>query len=305
MKTVYIIILHYSNLKDTLACIDSCLKLKTGNFNLKIILVDNNPGVDLKGKIAKKILQKIEIIVNKKNYGFAQGNNIGIKRAMEKRADYLLILNNDTVVDKNLLIQLFKVLEKNQHINIVSPKIYFAPGYEFHKERYNDQEKGKVIWYAGGHIDWNNIYASHLGVNEVDRGQYDRLKLTDFATGCCMLVKKEVFSKTGFFNQKYFLYWEDVAFCQKAKQAGFSSYYCPQGFIYHKNAVSSSVGSELQDYYQTRNRLLFGWHYAGLRVKLNLVKQSLLRLFKGRKWEKRGIVDFYRANFGKGSFKYQ
>ncbi|MFC1711846.1 glycosyltransferase family 2 protein [Patescibacteria group bacterium] len=302
MKSIYTIILHYSNFQNTVDCIKSCLKVRKDGLSLKILLVNNNPQEKLEKKIESQF-REVEIIENSKNYGFAKGNNIGIRNALKKGADYFLLLNNDTVVSKDFLIQLIKAFKENKQISIASPKIYFAPGFEFHKERYSEKEKGKVIWYAGGKIDWKNIYASHVGVNKVDKDQFNSLGPTDFATGCCMFIKKQVFEKTGLFDHKYFLYWEDVDFCQRAKKQGFQVFYCPQSHIYHKNAESSFVGSQLQDYYQTRNRLLFGLKYGSVKVKISLVKQSMQRLFKGRQWEKKGIVDFYTRNFGRGRFK--
>jgi GT2 family glycosyltransferase len=151
-------------------------------------------------------------------------------------------------------------------------------------------------------MDWSNIYASHVGVDEVDKGQYNKMGITDFATGCCMLIKSSVFRKVGLLNEKYFLYWEDIDFCVRAKKKKILSFYCPQAFIFHKNAESSSVGSNIQDYYQTRNRLLFGFYYAAYKVKASLFKQSIKRLITGRKWEKKGIVDFYLNRFYKQGF---
>ncbi|GAG55887.1 unnamed protein product, partial [marine sediment metagenome] len=160
-----------------------------------------------------------------------------------------------------------------------------------------------VIWYAGSRMDWENVLASHRGVDEVDIGRYQRMEETDFATGCCMLVKREVFEKIGLFDKKYFLYWEDNDFSQRAKKAGFKVYFAPEAVIWHKNAGSSKSGSFLHDYYLTRNRLLFAFKYASLRAKIALIKESIIKLFKGRKWEKKGIIDFYLGRFGKGGWK--
>ncbi len=217
-----------------------------------------------------------------KNLGYAGGNNLGIKKALKDKADFIFLINNDTILDQKILIELIKASSLNKEIGILAPKIYFAPGYEFHQERYQKKDKGKVIWYAGGLIDWQNIIAFHRGVDEVESGQYDFSCPTDFASGCAMLIKKEVFRKVGFFDERYFLYLEDVDFCLKAQRKGFKIIFVPQAKLWHANAGSSQVGGPLHDYYLTRNRLLFGFKYARFRTKMALIRESLRILLKGR-----------------------
>lgn len=300
MTKVFIIILHFKGLKHTRDCLKSLRKLKTENIEVQIVLVDNNSrdAVKLKKAIKKLSKLKIKLIENKKNLGFAKGNNVGIRYALKNKADYLLILNNDTLVHEDTLAGLIKFAKKDEKIGIVSPLIYFAPGFEFHKKRYKKSDLGKVIWYAGGIIDWKNILARHRGVDEIDIGRYEKAVKTGFATGCCMLIKKQVFDSIGLFNPKYFLYWEDIDLSQRAKNKDFKIYFCPQAILWHKNATSTGSGGFLHDYYLTRNRLLFGLKYASFKVKASLIKESLVKLVKGRKGEKRGIIDFWRLKFG-------
>ena len=185
----------------------------------------------------------------------------------------------------------------------MAPRFIFAPGFEFHKDRYKKEERGKVIWFAGGMIDWKNIHGHHRGVDEVDHGQYDRIWEADFITGCCLAARRQVFEKIGLLDRRYFLYYEDLDFCQRAKRAGFKILYIPAAFLWHQNAGSAEgSGSNLQDYYISRNRLLFGLRYAPLRTKLALARESLVNLFSGRPWQKRGILDFYLGKFGKGNY---
>lgn len=278
----------------------SLAKIQTQGLIVTTIVVDNGS----KNQDLKKIKQskfKFKLIENKQNLGFSQGNNVGIQYALSEKADYVLLLNNDTLVRPNFLTNLVKSSQKNK-ADIASPKIYFASGFEFHKKRYKKSQQGKVIWYAGGQMDWLNILASHRGVDEVDQGQYDQGGATDFATGCCMLINKKVFSQIGFLDPKYFLYWEDNDFCQRAKQKSFKVFYLPQSIIWHKNAGSSAVGSQLHDYYLTRNRLLFGFRYASLKSKMALLKQSVTQFFFGRQAEKKAVLDFYLNKLGKGKF---
>ena len=266
-------------------------------------MVDNGSDEKFETKNPELKTGELKIIRSEKNLGFAGGNNIGIKHAVENGADYILILNNDTIADQNLLQGLLNVLEKDKTIGIVGPKIYFAEGFEFHKKRYKKTELGKVIWYAGGIMDWKNITGCHRGVDEVDSGQYEEEAETGFVSGCCMLIRREVFEKIGFFDEKYFLYYEDSDFNQKARNSGYKIIYSPKAILWHKNAGSAGgSGSILQDYYITRNRLLFGLRYAPLRSKLSLIKESFKLAIKGRPWQKRGVIDFYLGRLGKGSY---
>jgi len=301
MKKVGIVILHYKGIEDTIQCLDSVLNAEDKGLEIKLFLVNNRPGERLSKHIVKT--SKITILNSSENTGFAGGNNLGIKRALSWKADYLVLLNNDTRISKNLLINLVKQAGKSEKIGLVSPKIYFEKGYEFHKDRYKKDQLGKVIWYAGGKIDWQNMLGKHIGVDEIDKGQFDKEKEIDFATGCCLLVKKEVFERIGLFDNRLFLYQEDLDFSIRARKAEYQILYSPKAYLWHKNSVSSGTGSALHDYYLIRNRLLIGWRYAPLRTKLALFRESCKRLFTGRKWEKIGIKDFYLGRLGKGSYE--
>jgi GT2 family glycosyltransferase len=119
-----------------------------------------------------------------------------------------------------------------------------------------------------------------------------------------MAVKKEVFEKVGFLNEKYFLYYEDNEYSQRVKRTGYKVVYTPKAVLWHKNAGSAGgSGSNLQDYYITRNRLLFGLAYAPLKARLALLRESFKLLIAGRYWQKRGVLDFYLRKFNKGSYK--
>jgi len=299
---IFSIVLNYKDKKNTIECLKSLLKIQTNGFVHEVLMVDNGSNDGSVGAVEKDF-KDVKVIKNKKNLGFAGGNNKGIEYALEKDAGLCLIVNNDTIVEENFLVQLIKLMEENKKIGIVSPKIYFAAGFEYHKKRYKKNEQGKVIWYAGGKMDWNNMLAKHIGVDEVDRGQYDLAGETDFATGCCMLVKRRVFEKIGLLDERYFLYWEDNDFCKRAKRAGFKVYFGPKSVVWHKNAGASGVGGGLQDYYISRNRMLFGMRWAPIRTKINLIKESVVKLARGRKWERIGVRDFYLGRFGKGSHK--
>jgi GT2 family glycosyltransferase len=283
--------------------LESIKKINISEFKLTILVIDNNSSEKL--NLKKGLLGKfpLEVIKNNNNLGFSGGHNVGIKYALQNGADYVVILNNDTYVHENFLKELLEVAEKDLKAGILSPKIYFAPGFEYHKNRYSKNEIGKVIWYAGGEMDWKNVIGHHRGVDEVDNGQFDNIEETQLPTGCCMMIRKEVFEKIGILNDRYFLYYEDSDLSIRAKNKGFKIMYVPKSIIYHKNAGSvGGSGSALQDYYITRNRLLFSNKYVSFRAKFALFRESLKLIISGRYWQRRGALDFYTGKLGKGSF---
>jgi len=305
MTQIAIIILNWNKPELTLDTVNSVLKINHRNFNYQIFLVDNGSSDDSLNIFQKKFKDNIRVTIirNDTNLGFVGGNNTAIKHILKQDFNAVLLLNNDVLVDPDFLENLNKNLSK---YSLLAPKIYFAPGFEYHHDRYTKKEQGHVIWFAGGQIDWNNIYGSHIGVDEVDKGQRDQINNTvDFLTGCCLLVKREVFEKIGFLDNQFFMYLEDADFCQRAKINGFKIAYIPSSKIWHINSGSSKIGGDLQTYFLTRNRLLFGFRYAKFRTKLALIKESFLQLINPKipKWQKTGIIDFYTKKFGKGSWQ--
>lgn len=289
----------------TIDTINSILKIKTQSFNYKIFLVDNGSS-DKSVEIFQQKYGKcpqVSIIENHSNLGFVGGNNTAIKRILKSDFSHILLINNDVIVDPDFLKNLIKNTSKYQ---LLAPKIYFAPGYEYHADRYKPSQKGHVIWFAGGQIDWDNIYGSHIGVDEVDHGQKDKINdQVDFLTGCCLLIDRHVFEKIGLLDEKFFMYLEDADFCHRAKLAGFKMAYIPDSKIWHINSGSSKSGGDLHNYFLTRNRLLFGLRYAKLKTKLALIRESFSQFFNPSisKWQKTAIKDFYFQKFGKGSWQ--
>lgn len=300
MKSVAIIILNWNGKEETLSCLSSVSKLKKTNCVIAPVVVDN-ASTDDSVAVIRNDYPEITLLENTDNLGFAEGMNTGIRYAMEKKYDYVMILNNDTVLDEHLVVELVEMCENHPKAGIISPKIYFYPKTEFHYDRYKEKDRGKVLWYAGGVIDWKNIIASHRGVDDVDTGQFDKEESIDFATGCCMLIKREVFDVVGLFDNDYFLYYEDNDFSLRVKRYGFQILFAPKAILWHKNAVSSGgSGSKLQDYYITRNRLLFASKYASIRARLAVFREGLKLLITGRDAQKNGAKDFFLGKFGKG-----
>ena len=295
---VSVIILNYNGLANTLDCLNSLKKCQTQGNQVDFIVIDNNSSDGSKKVLGT--LDNIHLIPNPQNLGYTGGNNTGIRYALRSKPDLILILNNDTLADKNLIVNLINAA---RNADIISPKIYFAKNFEFHKDRYKKDELGRVIWYAGGKIDWSNVIGRHAGVDEVDKNQYDTRSPVDFATGACMLIKRQVFEKIGLFDEKYFLYLEDMDFCVRAQKAHFKIIFEPKAILWHKNAGSvGGSGSDLQDYFITRNRLLFAVKFARLKTKIAVFRQVLTQVADPIK--RKALTDFLTWRFQQGSYKF-
>lgn len=282
MKKIVVAILNYKVKDQTIRCVKSVKKSTYQNIEVIVIDNDSNDGIE---KEIKKI-SRVHFIQNQENLGFSGGNNVGIRKALESEADYVFVLNPDTTVDKQTIGNLVLLAEK-ENMGIAGPKILFADK--------------KTIWYGGGIVDTANVLGKHRGVDEKDQGQYDIIEITDYVSGAAMFVKREVFEKVGLFDEKYFLYYEDVDFCFRAGQAGFEIMYIPTAVVYHGNAQSTGLGSPLQDYYITRNRLLFAAKFLPLRTKFALVREAINNIFNPVR--RLAFIDFLLGNFGRGRMR--
>lgn len=303
MKKIAIVVLNWKQPKLTTETISSLLKIKHSSFEYKIILVDNGSQDDSINIFNKKYKdnQFVEILNTKNNIGYAGGNNFGINYAIENKFDYIVLLNNDVLVDKDFLEELLK--ESNNY-DIVGPKIYFAPGFEFHKDKYKKDDLGKIIWSFGGQIDWNNIYGSNVAVDKVDKGQFDKNnEKVDFISGCCLMASTGIFKTIGNLDKKYFMYFEDVDFCQRAKKSNLKLACISKSIIWHINAGSSKSGGDLHDYFITRNRIYFANKYASLRTKFAILRESIKFLFGKSKWKKQAVLDAFSGKMNKGSWQ--
>lgn len=300
MIHVSIILINYNSKDDTIACLKSLQNIKATNFKYSVIIIDNASREPF--ELPKNLEESnIQILRSEANKGFTGGNNIGIYYAIEKfNSDYVLLLNNDTLVDEEFLKELVKTAESDPRIGMVGSKIYFAKGREFHAQSYTKDELGTVLWYAGGSIDWNHLAAFHRGVDEIDRGQFDTQTESDFATGCSVLVKREILEKVGTLDKRFFLYLEDVDWSVRVTKAGYKVAFCPKSIVYHKNAGSSGgSGSPTQMYYQTRNRLLFAFKHGSWKDVLTALRIAVVILLKGTTTERQAVLHFFTMQFGK------
>ena len=189
--------------------------------------------------------KRLFLIKNDKNMGFAEGDNIGIRYALKKLdPDYIMLLNNDTVVDKDFLLEMLEVSESNNEIGIVGPKIYF----------YDDPNR---IWFAKGKISWKFSRGLNIGYNEIDNKRHDDIAEVEYVSGCAFLIKVEVINSIGLLDKRFFLYFEEIDWTLRAAELGFKSVFVPKGKIWHKISKSGGgIKGKIGLYYITRNRWL-------------------------------------------------
>ena len=303
MKHVSVILVHYNNSVTTNTCLRSLSAVSTPGFTCQFIIVDNG---SIRNYVLPKIVRKSKkyiVIRSDANLGFTGGNNLGIHFAVEKNnSQYIFLLNNDTTIEKYALRNLLKELENRKEVGIICPKIYFSAGKEYHKKSYKNSERGRVLWFAGGSIDWSHLIAFHRGVDEVDIGQFDSVTETEYATGCALLIRREVLEKIGFLDKRYFMYLEDVDLSLRAKKAGYSIAFCPTAVVWHDNAGSSGgSGSSLHVYYQERNRYLFALTHGSPAVLPTVFRLQLQAMLSGNPMRRKAVIDFYTRSFGKQS----
>lgn len=240
---------------------------KQKNKNFKVFVADLSP---IKKQINSQGVNTT--VLNENNLGYAHGVNVGVKKAISEGYSRFCVLNNDTFVGPDFINNIIKTMDKNPS-SLIGGKIYYAKGYEYHKDRYQKNDLGNVFWYAGGIMDWANVYTKHRGVDLVDKKQYEKSEETEFITGCLICFDKKVWDRVGAWDESYFLYYEDADYCQRAKILGFKLLYEPKIIMWHKVSQSTGgSGSSLHMKYQEKNRLTFGLKYAPLRTKLHLLK---------------------------------
>jgi GT2 family glycosyltransferase len=230
---VFIVILNYNRKERLKKCLDSVFQINYPNF--EVIIVDNNSD-DGSFEMAKNSYSRSILIKNEANLGYSAGNNIGIRYALERMADYVLLLNNDTEVKANFLSGLVEVAEGDPQVGILSPLIF-------------DGYSGKV-WFSGGKIDWLRMKTIHC--SEITAGNNFA---TDFITGCAMLVKKEVFKKIGLLDEDFFLYWEDADFSLRAKRSDFKIGVAILSWINHFERREGETGNKI--YWLVLSGLIF------------------------------------------------
>jgi len=273
---VTIIILNWNGKEDTIECLESLKHITY--LNHEILLVDNG-STDGSVEYFRERYPGMEIIENGVNLGFAEGNNVGIRRAMDEGADYVLMLNNDTVVDPVFLEKLLKVAESEKTIGVVGPKVYY----------YDIKNK---IQSAGVKLCWNKGKGNMSRWNKIDNGQFDEIVEVDYVSGCGLLAKSGVFKKIGYLNSEYFAYWEETDWCVRAHKAGYKVLYVPKAKIWHKGLSTSKKIHGFTEYHIVRNRFWFMKKHATIKQ----YSSFLLYFFVFQFWFTSGILLLYHKD---------
>ncbi|MBE7171069.1 MAG: glycosyltransferase family 2 protein [Williamsia sp.] len=246
MKLVSLVTLNMNQPAITEALLESMLHVNTYP-NYEVIVVDNGSKVDPVPAWKQKY-PTMQFIRSEKNLGFTGGNNLGLQYA---KGDYLFVINNDTEVTPGMLGQLVDTLEKHPQIGVISPKINYF-------------DKQDVLQYTG-YTDMNYYTARNkcIGQLEKDKGQYDYLTgKTGYAHGAAMLVTREAMEKAGVLSDNFFIYYEELDWCERIKKAGFEVWVDMQALLFHKESMTVGKKSAFKEYYMNRNRILFNRKHA-------------------------------------------
>jgi GT2 family glycosyltransferase len=297
---VAIILVNLNQEDLTRTCIESLLRVTYEN--LEIVLIDNNSS-DGSGRRIHDRYPAITYHHLEMNLGFAGGNNTGMKIALDHKADFIMLLNNDTEVSPDCIQPLVVLAAKEPAIAAQCGKIYM----------FSDKRK---LWYAGGTMDIPRAHASHRGIWQEDRGQFDDVEDTGFASGCMLFVSRGVIENVGMLDEGFFIYHEDVDWCLRMKRRGYRVVYNPQARIWHKVSSTNRIDSPFYLYFTMRNKILLVrkhasasqwiWH---LPYFLYYYSRHLIRMsMKWRSWHGTrailyGMIDGLRnftGEFGRG-----
>lgn len=295
---VSIIILHLDSQVALLACLRSCRAIQYKNC--EIIIVENGSRHALDPDTLKEFAGSTPCVIHSPvNLGFAAGNNLGIRAALTRGADYVLLLSDDTEVAPEFLDALVQAGEQDEHIGALGPTIYYF-------------DDPKRIWFAGARFDAQTcqVVASRSG--ELDDGGPTDPVESDWLTGCCLLMKRHAIEKVGLLDERFFLYWEDTDWGLRLCACGLKSVVVPSAHIWHKISLSAGgTDSVLKAYHKTRSHLqfaqlhaphaLFALQWSLLRdIAWLLLKSSRMDRFR-KAWALwAAIKDYHRHSRGRG-----
>lgn len=241
MPLVYIIILNFNSYEETLRCLESVKNIQYDNF--QVVIVDNN-SEDNSAEMLKGNDSNYTFLKNESNLGYANGNNVGIKFALDNGAEYICILNNDVEVESKFLYKLISYLEDNSEVGIAGPCIC-------------DYDNRDRVQSMGASI---NLYTG-LAQGKMKDKQYDKMRKTftevDYLGGACFVLRRKVVEDIGTIPEMYFLFFEETEFCLKAKKRGYKLICLTESKVYHKRSATISKYKGLSYYYLNRNRIIF------------------------------------------------
>ena len=239
LPLVFIVVLNWNGKDDTIECLGSLEKLDYPNF--ETVVVDNGSTDDSEDEV-RSLFLSVSIIQTGTNLGYAGGNNAGIRYALSHGADYVWLLNNDTIVEPKALTVLVATAKADPQIAFVGSKIYF----------YDNPD---VIWCVGGTIDLvDGGRTDHPGIGQVDRGQFENITDVGYVSGCSLLASKDAISDIGFIPEEYFLYFEETDWNVAAQRKGYRTVLAPASLVWHKY-VEAGTYKDRFIYYSFRNRI--------------------------------------------------
>ena len=288
------VILNTSRRDDTLECLAS---LARGTYRHHRTIVLDNASTDGSIQAIRSTFPDTEIIELTSNLGYAGNNNVGISAALARGADWVLVLNEDTVLAPDCLAELIRAGESDPGIGILGPMVYHY-------------DEPRVIQSAGGRLGpwWNSF---HIAQNTTDEGQFRAPHAVDWISGCAILVRRSVIEEIGMIDPRYFYFWEETEWCLRATRAGWRVVHVPQGKLWHKGVQRDYRPQPTVTYYATRNRLLTlekhrapvsVWIVAWLQIIRTLASWTLKpkwRHMRGHRTAmRRGAVDFLCRRWG-------
>jgi len=291
---IYVVILNTNRREDTLTCLESLAK--SAYRNLQIMVLDNQ-STDGSVEAIRTAFSDVHIINLSNNLGYAGNNNVGIEEAIAQGADWILVLNEDTILDPNCISELITVGESSPRMGIVGPMVYHY-------------DEPTTIQSAGGMLGkyWQS---RHLAQNEPDHGQFQEPHFVEWISGCAILVRKAVIEQVGMLDAKFFIYWEETEWCIRASRGGWQICHVPHAKIWHKGVNRDYQPKPSFIYYGTRNHLLtLSKHKAPLGVQLYNWMQILRTLVSWTlkpKWRAKlehrnamwkGVIDFLQHRSG-------
>jgi GT2 family glycosyltransferase len=230
---------HEFNL--TVDCVKSLQRSTFKKFD--VIIVDNGFKPNSSEKLREACPDAV-VLAEEKNLGFGGANNVGTEYALSHGADFVLLLNNDTIVKEDTLEILVKTAEGNPDAGVIGAKIYYY-------------DKPNMIWYAGGKLNVDKALGTHPGMGEEADESKSECVDTDFVTGCCLLTRREVIAKIGMLDHNYFIYLEDSDYSLRARRAGYRVLYQPKAVLYHRVSSSTGLDSPGYIYFNLRNKIFF------------------------------------------------
>lgn len=240
LESISAIILNYNRVEDTINCVNSLRQ--AGLPSKRIWVIDNGSEGENYYKLKFLLDGFCHIIRNKTNLGYAKGMNLGIRKISKSQvAKWFLIMNNDTKIDKSFFDELFTAVQENPLFDILGPVIL-------------SEDEPTRIWFFGGKLIPKTLITFQLHKNKKYSCQYPSIVSVDFISGCCMFIKSEVFNKIGYFNEKYFMYGEDVDFCWRALKSNMKLGVVTRALMWHKISASSSQNKNLMNYLRIKNQ---------------------------------------------------